>query len=147
MTLYAWLNFLHLAGLAAFLFAHGISGGASLALRGPVSGYSRSLLRLSQRSGLVSNPALLVVLITGIWMTFAAQWWSRGWPWASLAVLFAVLGVMFYVARPYYMARDAVGGPDDALAERLHHTRPMLAVWAGAIGLIALVALMVFKPF
>ena len=26
MTLYAWLNFLHLAGLAAFLFAHGISG-------------------------------------------------------------------------------------------------------------------------
>src|SRR6266566_207321 len=144
LTLYAWLNFFHLAGLAAFLFGHGVSGGASLVLRGPLSGHSRSMLRLSQRASLVSNPALLVVLITGIWMAFAAHLWSMAWPWVSIAVLVAVLGVMFYVARPYYMARDAVGEPDDALAERLRRTRPMLGVWTGVIGLVALIALMVF---
>ena len=36
-SLHAWLRFLHLIGQAGFLFAHGVSGGASLALRGPVS--------------------------------------------------------------------------------------------------------------
>ena len=62
MNLYAWLRFLHILGLAVFLFAHGVSGGAAFALRGPVSGYSRTLLRLSQRSSFVSNPGIVLVL-------------------------------------------------------------------------------------
>jgi acyl-CoA synthetase (AMP-forming)/AMP-acid ligase II len=36
-NLYVWLKFFHLFGLSVFLFAHGVSGGASLALRAPVS--------------------------------------------------------------------------------------------------------------
>src|SRR5439155_11735123 len=84
-NLYAWLMFLHLFGLGTFLFAHGVSGGASLLLRNPVSGQTRSLLRLSQQSSFVSNPAILVVLVTGIWMTFAGHWSGRVWPWTPLA--------------------------------------------------------------
>ena len=115
----------------AFLFAHGVSGGASLALRAPVSGYTRTLLTLSQRSAMVSSPALVLILITGIWLTFAGHWSSRVWPWAALVVLVAVTAVMVCIARSYYVARDAMGGPDDALAARLSHARPGLALWIG----------------
>ncbi len=147
MTLYVWLKFFHLAGLVAFLFSHGVSGGVSLALRGSVSGQSRALLRLSQRSSFISNPALLIILVTGIWMAFAGSWWGRGWPWAAIVVLVVVLGAMGFVARPYYLARDAIRTSDDELAKRLGATRPMLALWVGVIGLVVLLWLMVFKPF
>ncbi len=146
-NLYAWLMFLHLAGLGTFLFAHGVSGGASLLLRSPVSGQTRSLLRLSQQSSFVSNPAILVVLVTGVWMTFAGHWSGRVWPWTSLALVVVVFALMVYVARPYYMARDAMSGPDEALAARLAQTKPRLALWIGVIGLVMLFGLMVFKPF
>jgi len=147
MNLYLWLKFLHIAGLAVFLLAHGVSGGAALALRGQLSADSRRLLRLSQVSSFVANPGLLLVIVTGVWMAFAGSFWGRGWVWATVVVLVAVVAVMGYVARPYYMARDAAAGPDDVLAERLGRTQPMLAVSVGLAGLLVLLALMVFKPF
>jgi uncharacterized membrane protein len=112
-NLYAWLRFFHLLGLAVFLFAHGVSGGASLALRAPVSMESRRLLRLSQRSSFIANPSLIIVLVTGIWMAFAGHWWGQVWPWASLMVLVVVLGGMGFIAGPYYKAREAAEQPDD----------------------------------
>jgi hypothetical protein len=54
---------------------------------------------------------------------------------------------MVFVARPYYMAREATGGPDDGLAQRLGRTRPDLGVAIGGVGLLVLLWLMVFKPF
>ncbi len=145
--LYIWLKFIHLLGLAAFLFAHGVSGGASLALRAPVSADSRRLLRLSQRSAMIANPSLLVVIVTGIWMAFAGHWWGQGWLWAALAILLAVLGAMGFIARPYYLARDAAEQRDEVLTDRLSRTRPLVAVWIGGFGLVLLIWLMVFKPF
>ena len=146
-NLYAWLRFFHLLGLAVFLFAHGVSGGASLALRAPVSMESRRLLRLSQGSSFIANPSLIIVLVTGIWMAFAGHWWGKGWPWASLLVLVAVLGGMGFIAGPYYKAREAAEQPDDVLKDRLGRTRPLAAIWIGGVGLVALTFLMVFKPF
>jgi uncharacterized membrane protein len=146
-SLYAWLMFLHLLSLGTFLFAHGVSGGASLLLRGPVSEQTRRLLRLSQQSSFLSNPAILLVIATGIWMTFAGHWAGRLWPWVSLGLLIVVFALMVYVARPYYAARDAAKESDDAIATRLAGARPLLAVWVGATALVLLFGLMVFKPF
>jgi uncharacterized membrane protein len=78
-NLYVWLKFFHLFALAVFLFVHGVSRGASIALRAPVSTESRRLLSLSQRSGIIANPSLLVVIATGVWMGFAGHWWGQGW--------------------------------------------------------------------
>jgi hypothetical protein len=147
MTLYVWLRFLHIFGVAVFLFAHGVSGGAAFALRGPVSGHSRTLLRLSERSSIAANAGLVLVLATGIWMAFAGSWWGRVWPWASVVVLIAVAAFMGFIAGPYRSARGASGGLDDALAEHLDRARPMLALWVGLVGLVVLLVLMVFKPF
>jgi len=146
-NLYVWLKFFHLFGLAAFLFAHGISGGASLLLRSSVSPDTRKLLHFSQRSSFISNPALLVIIITGIWMTFQANLWGRVWIWAGIVVLVAVLAAMGFISRPYYMAREAAKESDDVLAQRLSRARPIPALWIGAVGLVVLIFLMVFKPF
>ena len=146
-SLYTWLKFLHLVGLAGFLFAHGISGGASLALRGQVSTESRRLLQLSQKSSYVAYPGLLLLLVTGIWMAFAEHLWGHGWLWASLVVLVVVFGGMGYVSRNYHLARGASSQTDDVVGTHLGRARPLLAVWIGSVGLILLIGLMVFKPF
>jgi len=147
VTLYVWLRFLHIFGVATFLFAHGVSGGAAFALRGPVSAHTRTLLRLSERSSFIANAGLILLLATGVWMTFAGSWSGRVWPWAAVVVLLAVAAFMGFIANPYRYARGAAAGPDDALAEHLRRTRPMLALWVGAIGLVVLLVLMIFKPF
>src|SRR2546421_10874621 len=146
MSLYVWLQFFHLLGLGVFLFAHGVSGGASLVVRGPASTQSRQLLALSQKSGMIANPALLVVIATGVWMAFLGSFWGRGWIWTAIVVLVVVLGAMVYIARPYYIARDAAGQSDEVLSEHLTRTKPLLAAWIGGVGVVVLIALMVFKP-
>ena len=147
-SLYVWLKFLHLAGLGAFLFGHGVAGGASLALRArPAGEVSRALLQLSIWSYRIAYPGLLLLIVTGVWMGFAGSWWGRGWIWASIAVLAVVFGLMSFVSIAYHKARDSVKEGDSALAAKLDRTRPLLAVWVGAVGVLALLFLMVFKPF
>jgi hypothetical protein len=54
---------------------------------------------------------------------------------------------MTYVSIPYHQSRDAAKEADPVLAERLGKTRPVLGAWIGTIGILALLFLMVFKPF
>jgi len=146
-SLYVWLRFLHLAGLGIFLFGHGMSGGASLALRNRPSGeVSRALLELSIWSLRIAYPGLGLLIVTGVWMGFAGSWWGRGWLWASIAVFVIVFGVMSYLSLAYHKSRDASKEADSVLAERLERTRPVLASLVGALGILVLLFLMVFKP-
>ncbi len=146
-NLYSWLRFLHLLGLVAFLVSHGVTAGAALAVRGPVAQSSRGLLRLSNLSGLVAFPALALLIVTGVWMAFAAHLWGKGWIWASIAVFVAVVMGMGFIANGYRAARAAGNESDEVLGDRLRRTRPMAAVWIGSAGLLVLLYLMVFKPF
>jgi hypothetical protein len=104
---YSWLLFLHLASLAAFLFAHGLAIGTR-----------------ARRLFVGAYASLAVTVITGVALAFAGSWWREGWPWASLAVLAAML---------------AGGGG-------LRRRRAAIAT-IGAVGLLALLFLMLAKPF
>ena len=146
-SLYVWLKFIHVLGVGAFLFVHGVSGGVSFLLRGTVTASTRQLLQVSRVAGQASYPVILVILITGLWMTFAGHWSGQVWPWAGLVVLVITLGVMGFVARPYYLARQAEKDSDDAVAARLTTAKPQLAAAAGVVALLILFFLMVFKPF
>lgn len=146
-TLYIWLKFIHILSVGGFLFVHGIAGGTAFLLRGPVTGTTRSLLQASRITGQASYPFLVLVIITGVWMTFAGHWSGQVWPWAALVILLVTIGFMGYIARPYYLAREASSGPDDALATRLTVARPELAAGVGVVAILVLVVLMVFKPF
>ena len=102
---------------------------------------------MSQKSLYVAYPGLLLLVVTGVWMAFAEHLWGHGWLWASLVVLIALFRGMGYVARPYYLARGASDQTDDVIGAYIGRARPLVAVWIGAIGLILLIGLMVFKPF
>jgi uncharacterized membrane protein len=112
-----------------------------------VTGATRNLLRVSQMSGMIADPAIILVLITGVWMTFAGNLQGRIWPWLSLGILLGTFAAMVFVARPYYMAREAAKGSDDEVAARLANTKPELAAVVGVVTLVILFGLMVFKPF
>ena len=142
-SLYTWLLFVHLAALAAFLVAHGVSAAASFMVRtNPAT--SKPVLQLSMRSAFVSNPALLIIIATGVWMGFLGSWWRMGWIWTSIVVLVAVMVAMGLLSRPFYAARSSEGVEFENNVAR---TRPEALALIGSIGLFVLVFLMVFKPF
>jgi hypothetical protein len=145
-SLYVWLKFFHVLGFGVFLLSHGVSAGTSLALRGrPLDAVSRTLLQLSIRSQQIGYPALFVIIGTGIWMGFVGSWWRTGWIWTAIAVFAVVLVVMSALSVPYHRARAV---KEDAVADSpLTRSRPMALLLTGVVGLIALLFLMVFKPF
>jgi hypothetical protein len=146
-SLYVWLKFIHILSVGGFLFVHGVAGGVGFLLRAPVSATTRGLLRMSRVTGQASYPFLLLVIITGVWMTFAENWGHMVWPWAALVILVLTIGFMGFIARPYYLAREAADRSDADVATQLSRTKPVLAAAVGAVALVLLFALMVFKPF
>jgi uncharacterized membrane protein len=96
---------------------------------------------------LISNPSLLVVIVTGVWMAFAGHWWGRGWIWTSLGVLVILLSAMGFIARPYLhgaRGRRTTGRRSDRSRQRNQTARRDMI---GGLGLVALIFLIVFKPF
>jgi hypothetical protein len=149
-SLYLWLKYLHLVGLAIFLLGHGVSAGCSLVLRRPVSDAVRaSLLQLSIRGNFASFPGLGLLLVTGVWMGFLGSWWHWGWIWAAIIVLVIVSVAMSAQSVPYHKARDVVDGkkPQSEIESELKHARPVAMAVIGTVGLVVLIFLMVFKPF
>ncbi|HET7466616.1 MAG TPA: hypothetical protein VFL29_08110 [Candidatus Dormibacteraeota bacterium] len=142
-SLYAWLLFVHLSAVVAFLLAHGVSATAGFMARSGQAA-SKPVLQLSMRSAFVSNPALLVIIATGVWMGFIESWWRTGWIWTAIIVLVAVMVVMGLLSRPFYAARSSDGGEFEKNVAR---TRPEAMALVGSIALFVLVFLMVFKPF
>lgn len=144
-NLYTWLKFLHLVGLVVFVMPHGVSAAVSFVVRGQAADQSRRLLMLSQRASFASNPGLLLLVVTGVWMGFVAGWWGQKWIWTAIVVLVLVGVAMGALARPYYLAREA---KDDAgIAQALSKARPAIAAAIGGAGFLILIFLMVFKPF
>jgi hypothetical protein len=148
-NLYLWLKFVHIVGLGAFLLGHGVSAGSSLALRRASTDAVRSsLLRVSIQSALVFYPALLVIVVTGVWMGFAGHWWGTGWIWGGIVTLVVLIAVMSALSVPYHKARDAANAkPPAELEPALKPARPIELAVVGTIGLLILFFLMVFKPF
>ena len=145
MTLYVWLKLIHLLGVVVFLFAHGVSGGAAFAIGRSVQADTRGLLRISQVSAIFANPALLLIIVSGVWMAWLGSYWSRVWPWAAITILVLTIAGMFFIARPYYVARDSKS--DEVLAQALARVQPRAAAIVGGAALLLLVSLMVLKPF
>src|SRR5438445_634824 len=150
--------------LFALVLAHGVSAGVALRLR-----EERELPRIQALLDL-SNVAtqglyirLVILLIGGITAAFMAGLWGRGWIWAAIALLVALIAFMYVRATPYYGAvRRAAGlgyyiigkgggGPEPVntgdLGRLLGSSRATELTAVGTIGLLLIVWLMVMKPF
>ncbi len=153
--MYQWFVFTHLIGLVLFVFAHGVSAFVSWqirALRDPaaITGY----LVMSNQATRVAYIGLLVLIIGGAAAATEAGLWPKPWVWGSVIVLIAVfVGMYALAASYYYKLRDLLAGKDgqppigaEGLATYLDSRRPEMIAGVGALGLLALVWLMVMKP-
>ena len=104
---------------------------------------------------------LLLLLVGGVWAGFAGDHWGRPWIWASVGVLVVVIVAMYAIATPFYGRMRAAAGvltdpkqvakfgefaPDD-LDRMRRSSRPIWLTVIGSAGLLALLWLMVVKPF
>jgi len=164
--MYQWLVFAHVLGVFGFLLAHGSVAAVAFALpRQREVERVRALLDLSRGVTLVANVSLLTLLAAGITAGFIGSWWGHGWIWAALG-LFILMGVTMSPlgSRPLNRIRQLVQASNPARAGTISHspvdlsaekhlavllaaTHPWLLTAIGGGGLVAILWLMLFKPF
>ena len=164
MEWYPWIVFVHVAAAFLFFMGHGASMWVSDQIRREREpARIRSLLELSSRSLGMVYGSLLTLLVAGIVAGIMGGHFARGWIWAAIGVLVAVVVLMYALASRYYgRVREAVGirsyqTPKDApdptpvsaeeLAALVDSRRPDLIGIVGIVGLLVLLWLMRFKPF
>lgn len=162
--LYKPLLYLHILAGFLYMFSHGASGFVSFRLRQEtVLDRMHALLDLSAYSFVLMYISLVVMVVAGILLGFAGQWWSTGWIWASLVLLLAMLIAMWLLAsNPFHRLRKAAGLPyregnkvhpavEPASAEEVQGLvragRPHLLSLIGIGGWAVILFFMVFKPF
>jgi hypothetical protein len=160
--LYQWVVLLHV--VAAFTFAHGVSAGVALKLRGERElPRVQALLDLSQVATGGMYGSIAVLLIAGIAAAFIDGLWGKGWIWAAIVLLVLLFAGMYARATPWFadLRRAAGQGyflmgkgaqpaerPDAAkLATLTATSRPMEIAVIGYGGLVLILWLMVMKPF
>jgi MFS family permease len=164
MEWYPWVVFVHVAAAFLFVMGHGASMWVSYQIRSerdPVR--IRALLEVSSRSLGMVYGGLVALLIAGIVAGIMGGHFGRGWIWAAIVVLVAIIVLMYALASRYYgLIREAVGirgyqtpkdAPDptplsaEALAALVDSRRPDVIGLVGIVGLLVLLWLMMFKPF
>lgn len=162
--LYRVIVFLHVISTFGFLLSHGASVSMAFALKHERdSGKIRALLDLSGASYPLMSLTLLASIIFGIIAGFQGHWWKFGWIWASIALLVAILVLMFFLASNIYgAARKVVGlpymlkgkpflpepqGNDEELFAILEKSNPVLLTIIGYGGYAIIAWLMMVKPF
>ena len=158
-----WLVFAHILGGFTFVLAHGVSMFVAFRVRRERDeAVVATLLDLSKLAVTIAAFAVIFLLATGIAAGFVGDYWGRRWIWASLGILILLWGYMsFRGTRHHDEVRHAVGTvgiydkkgteppPADpaAAAALLASSRATELATVGGIGLIAILYLMVFKPF
>jgi hypothetical protein len=159
--LYQWMVFLHIAGVFAFLVAHGVSVGVAFRVRLERDPKRiMALLDLSSWSVSLMYLGLLLLLGGGVTAGFSpgipGSWWGDGWIWVSLGSLLLVMIAMYAVATTYYrrlrlivgaMADGSQAVSEDRLTDLLEGPRPWVLAVIGFGGVLFILYLMLFKPF
>ena len=164
MDWYPWIVFVHVAAAFLFIMGHGASMWSSDQIRRERDiERIRVLLEMSSRSLSMVYGSLILLLIAGIAAGIIGNHFSRGWIWASIAILVTIMVLMYALASRFYARiREAVGirsmttpkdAPDptplpaDQIAALVDNRRPDVIGMVGLIGLLLILYLMVIKPF
>jgi hypothetical protein len=162
--MYEAIVLIHVVAILVFAGAHLVSGVAMFQARSEGDrGRLTAVLGRSSQALIVAVIALLVALITGVVLAFMGELWGRLWIWASIGLIVVVGGLMTPMATiPMNQLRGAlgmqVGKPKEAEAAPVPHDdatvaaaraklRPEMVVVIGVVGYLAIVWLMMSKPF
>jgi uncharacterized membrane protein len=158
-----WLKFAHVLGAFLFVAGHGVSFAVAVRLRRE-SEPARllAMLDLSAWALNVATIGLLVLLVAGITDGVVAGFFGRGWIWASIVLLVVVGSLMTPLASIHFRRiRHGLGSrwrlkpsdPDPVLLSApdiaaLTSSRILdYAALVGGVGFLAILWLMIFKPF
>ena len=154
---YQWWTFIHILGVAGFLFAHGASGIVSFRLRKERDRRKiETLLQLSGAAVPAMYVSLLVLVAGGVGAGIVLHSFQQKWIWTAIGLLVLITIAMLALSSPYYRkVKEGVklrpsGVPrksDEELDELLRSTPPMVSMAIGILGLAAIIYLMVMKPF
>ena len=161
--MYQWIVLIHVIGAFTFALAHGVSAGVALKLRGEREiPRVQALLDLSRVATNAMYGSIFVLLIAGIAATFIAGLWGKGWIWAAIVLLVLLFAAMYARASTWfrdlrraagqaYETRKGALPPEPAdpgmIASLTASGRPVEIAVIGYGGLIAILWLMVMKPF
>ena len=152
-----WWLFLHIAGVLAFLGAHGASMFVLYRIRHERD--RRKIAELIAFSGTTTRPmyiSLGVLTVGGIGAGITLHLFSAWWLWTAIVILLVTIALMTAVAKPYFQKITAScevrpsGVPrvsDEELAQLLRSGEAHVITAIGGIGLLAILYLMLFKPF
>lgn len=154
----------HVVGVVLFVLAHLVSVVVLFVIqreRDPAA--LRRLLTLSRQSLLVALVGLAIWFLGGILAGFSGNWWTTGrlWIWAALVLAIVLIGLMTPMGRLYLnRVREAVGiDPETgavnsaaqvdpaAVEAAVASGQPLLLAALGTVGLLAILWLMLAKPF
>jgi uncharacterized membrane protein len=145
-----WVHFVHLA--AALVW---VGGGVMLslvglrALRAGDAAVVSEFAQLLSYAGLrVFTPAVVVVLLSGLWMVLAGSAWNLGQTWILLAL--AAFAAAFLIGG-LYLSRSAIELQRVAAAADMGAARRAIGRWLKGYAVVLAILLfavwdMVFKP-
>lgn len=156
--MYRWIVFLHVASAFVFMLSHGGAAVVMFRLRRETEPERvRLLLELARSNEGLTYGSFFLNLISGVALGFMGRWWSHGWIWAALGSLVVIYLVMGYFGRGFFEPLVKAVTPSDnpghltvtreELSALLETGRPVLMTVAGVGGWIAIIWLMMFKPF
>lgn len=153
-----WWKYVHLIGLVGFLSSHGVSIFVLDRIRKVDLDRGRitQLISLSGQTTVPMYVSLAILLAGGIGAGLAEQAFWRLWLVVSIVILVATVGFMTSIAAPYFKQITAAcevrpsGVPrksDEELSALLLAPKNMLINVIGVAGLLAILYLMIFKPW
>lgn len=152
-----WWLFLHITGVLAFVGAHGVSMVVLYRIRGERD--RQRIAELIAFSGTTTRPmyiSLGVLTLGGVGAGLTLHLFSAWWLWISIIILLVTIGLMTALAKPYFRKITAAcevrpsGVPrvsDEELEQLLGSGEALVITAIGGIGLLAILYLMLFKPF
>jgi len=151
------LRFLHILSVLALLTTHGASMFVLYRIRGERD--RKRILDFVTLSGETVLPMYIsigAIVVTGILAGFESQRFGELWLWVAIALLVLTIVLMVLLAKPYFARVKAAcevrpsGVPrvsDEELAEILGDSTAHVITAIGSVGLLAILYLMVFKPW
>src|SRR4029079_4074539 len=115
-----------------------------------------AIIQSSVRTTVPMYISILLIVVFGSLLAFKFHMWGETWPWIWIAMLAGTIAVMTVTGKPYFRkVKEACqlrpsGVPrisDEELGDVL--TSPMAHVISliGTLGILAVLHLMIFKPF
>jgi hypothetical protein len=154
---YKAVLYLHVLSVLALLATHGVSMVVLYRIR-PERDRKKilDLITLSGETTLPMYISLGGIILFGVLAGLDGRFFDEAWIWVSIVLLLLVVGLMTAVAKPYFARiKEACqvrpsGVPrvsDEELGQILGGGTAHLITAIGAIGLLAILYLMLFKPW